>query len=117
MVGAEQLPAVRHRGEAGVAGDPEGGRELARVPAPLVVAEPEPHHLADAVAGIARGQAGEGPGFQRVSHPGRRDDDADLVAGDLAGLPRRVEDDLDRGGDAADERSVRGGVCLLYTSD
>jgi len=40
--------------------DPERTRELARVPPPLVVAQPEPHDLAGAVTGVPYGEPGQG---------------------------------------------------------
>jgi hypothetical protein len=112
VVRAEQLAAVRQARQAGPRRDPEGGCEVRRVTAPLVVGQSETDHLARAVAGIPGGQPCQRPGVEGVADPARGDDHRDLAGGGSAGLAGGVQHDLQSGGEAAHERRVRGGVDL-----
>ena len=81
--------------------------------AALVVAQPEPDDLARAVAGVPRGQPGQGAGVERVPHPaGARRRRPTSTPVRRARRARLVEDDLQRRRDAADERGVRRRVDL-----
>jgi hypothetical protein len=82
------------------------------VAAALVVAQAEPDDLTRPVARVSRREPCQGARLERVTHPGRRDDDADLDRAGLARVARRVEHDLERRRDAADVRRVRRRVDL-----
>ena len=103
---------MRHRRQARRPGDRERRRELRRLAAPLVVGQAEADHLPRTVAGVVRGQPRERARLQRVPHPRRGDDHADVHARVRGRLPGRVQHDLQRGRQAADERRVRRRVHL-----
>lgn len=107
--GPGELPAVRSRQQAALAGDGEGPVEVAGHPAPLVVGEPEAD---DAPVRVAHGEPGQGAGVQRVLHPVGGDHHAHAQAGVPGGAVHGVEDDLDGRDQPAEQRGVRGGVDL-----
>jgi hypothetical protein len=112
VIGAEQLAAVRHERQPRPARDVERRREVRRPAPALVVAQAEPDHRGRALAREPCGEAGQGPGLQRVAGAGGGDDHADPRARRCCRLARGVQHDLERGRDAADERRVRRRVDL-----
>ncbi len=112
VLGAQQLAAVRHARQPGVAGDAESGRPLGGLAPPLVVAQPEPHHLPGGVAGVLGREPRQRPGVQRVPGAGGRHDHADLDARGRARGAGLVQDDLQGRREAADEGRVRRRVDL-----
>ena len=103
---------MRHGGQAAPAGDGEGPLPGGRLPGALIVGQAEADHLARLVSGVAHRQARKRAGVQRVTHPGGRHDDRHLHPAQGRGLLGGIEDDLQGGGDPADEGGVAGWVDL-----
>src|SRR5690606_30208800 len=109
VLGAAQLPAVRHGQQVRAASDPEGVGEVVGLAAPLVVGEAEADHAA---AGVLDGQPGEGACVHRVARAVGGDHHRHPETGRRGGLCDRVQDQVGEGGDPAEAGAVPAGVDL-----
>lgn len=108
----EQFAAVRHARQTGLARDAKGGLPVGSGAAAFVVAEAERDH--PVLARVPGRESGDGAGVQWVTHAAGGHDDRHLHTRFGAGPRGLVENDLDGGGEAADERGVGRRVDLQF---